>query len=725
MKKPKFLCLLLVFSLALGLFLASASASAESSLFSFEFIDDPNKTFIEGVTKEEIKAAFDEEIDRLVTQGGWDLSKVSVGHQPAANPWPSNLAGSALIAAHLYSTEYSSGSAWGAGYIMLVFNPHRKKVYTIKDGAMSKYSGALDSWTTNGQDYGYPLTNQFTVDGNVYQNFTFGYMTITGNTATFTAGKWMDQDGTEAAITKDDYAENGVYPLYNSPGSTLENYISEYKAAINSVEVDIPLTAFRMDWSNLWMQILTGADFSSGSIWGQNNVGIIVYNTTNHKMVFVRDKFVETYTLNSADYGYPMENDFEVDGIRYQNFELGYMKVENDELTFKASHRVNESGEEYRLFTEEDVGEILEGLELSGITAEQVKTAITSKYTESMGLPSTFVNYYTQTNVLYQRFMSESGETSFIFVYSPTNVVVLTSDMWKKFENPEGYNWAGFDLLGLPKSDAFTKDGSTIQNFSKGYLEITSDNNSKVVPGANIDSEGNITVLDFSHNIFYNSAISKLPKSWNVTPEELVTKFKAKYTQLKNSGFIVGVPGNEGIRTWTEHEQDEDNEFADGRGMLVLAFQSGGSTANPWYDVTMYMVYNPVDGNIYLIKDNIMNGIATFRSQLGAPVGEAFTYSGLTIQNFQKGYVAVTAAGSATYKDNLNFSEEKGKEVNLDGSDLDGSDNEQPSPTPAPGEEEQKGCAGCGGYTMGHGIAILVLAAAAIFVMRRGKNEKV
>jgi hypothetical protein len=106
-------------------------------------------------------------------------------------------------------------------------------------------------------------------------------------------------------------------------------------------------------------------------------------------------------------------------------------------------------------------------------------------------------------------------------------------------------------------------------------------------------------------------------------------------------------------------------------------------------------------------------------------VGEAFTYSGLTIQNFQKGYVAVTAAGSATYKDNLNFSEEKGKEVNLDGSDLDGSDNEQPSPTPAPGEEEQKGCAGCGGYTMGHGIAILVLAAAAIFVMRRDKNEKV
>lgn len=721
MKRSRILSLMLILSLALGLFMATGAASAESSsLFDFQWIDDANKVFIEGITKQEVKAAFDEEFDRLVTEEGWDLSKVSVGYNPAANPWPSNLAGSAIIAAHLNSAEYSSGSAWGSGYIMMVFNPHHKKVYTIKDGAMSKYSGSLDGWSTNAQSYGYPLTNQFTVGGNTYQNFSLGYMKITGSTATFTAGKWMGEDGTEVTMTKDDYAENGVYPIYNSPGSTLQNYISQYKAAINSVDVDMPLTAFRMDWSNLWMQILTGEGFSSGSIWGQNNVGLLVYNPNNHKMVFVRDKFVESYTLNPPAYGFPMENDFEVNGVRYQNFDLGYMKVDNGQFSFKASYHVNEEGEEIRLFSPEDVGALAEGIELSGITAEQVKEAIESKYTESMGLPTTFVNYYTQTNVLYQRFLSEAGDTSFIFVYSPTNAVVLSSEVWKKFEKPEGYNWSGFDLFGLPISDAFEKDGATVQNFTRGYLEIAG-GKGKAVPGANIDAQGNVTILDFSNNIFYNSAVSKLPASWGVTPEQLVDKFKAKYIELKNSGFIVGIPGNEGIRTWTEYEQDENNEFADGRGMLVLAFQSGGSTAKPWYDVTMYMVYNPVDGNVYLIKDNIMNGIAVFRSQLGAPVGEAFTYSGLTIQNFQKGYVAVTAAGSATYKDNLNFSKEKGKEVNLDGSDI-----EQPTPTPVPADEEENkgGCSGCGSYTLAQGIGIIMFGLALFLAIRRGKNEK-
>lgn len=713
MMKKTIFCLMLVLTLTLSLSIV-ITASAQTSVFNFEFIDDSNKTFIDGVTKEAIKDAFDEEAERLRTEEDWDFSKVSVAHQPAANPWPSNLAGSALIAAHLNSTEYSSGNAWGGGYIMMVYNPHHNKVYTIKDGAMSKYSGALDNWTTNAQNYGLPLSNQFTANGNTYQNFTFGYMTIDGGSATFTEGKHMNTDGTEVTITKDDYANNGVYPLYNVPGASLSNFIAQYKAIINSINVDMPLSAFRMDWSNLWMQILTGSDLSSASIWGQENVALVVYNSTNHKMVIVRDGFVSQYTTNPASFGYPIAADFEVDGVRYQNFELGYMKLEENEATFKASYHVDEEGQEVQLFSKNDVGVVLEGLELTDITAEDVKTAFESKYTDDMGLPSTFVNFYSGTKVLYQRFLSSEGKTSFIFVYSPENVVLIDSDIWEKFEKPEGYNWAGFDLLGLPISDAFARENSKIQNFTKGYLEIGE--KTKIVVGANIDSEGEVTILDLSNQIFYNSAITKLPKSWNVTPEELVTKFKAKYQQLLDSGFIAGVPSNEGIKTWTEYEQDADNEFADGRGMLILALQSGGSTAKPWYDVTMYMVYNPVDGNIYLIKDNIMNGIAVFRSQLGAPVGEAFTYSGLTIQNFQKGYVAVTSVGSATYKDNLNFSLEKGKEVNLDGSDI-----QIPKETPAPGPAG--GCDGCKSYGIAEGMALFAIIFAAYLFIRRSKNE--
>jgi hypothetical protein len=717
MKKTKVLSFLLIVALALNMNFTILSVNAASNVFNYEFIDDANKTFVEGVTKEAVKSAFDAEINRLQTEEGWDFSKVSVSNHPASNQWPSSLAGSAIIAAHLISTEYSSGNAWGSGYIMMIYNPHHNKVYTVKDGAMSRYSGALDGWATNAQNYGYPLGNQFTAGGNTYQNFTFGYMTITGSYASFTAGKKMQQDGTEAVLTKDDYAENGVYPIYNAPGSSLENYVSEYKSAINSVDVDMPLSAFRMDWGNLWMQILTGSNFSTASIWGQSNVGLIVYNTVNHKMVIVKDEFVSAYTMNPSQYGYPAENDFQAGGIRYQNFELGYMKVENAELTFKPSYRVNQAGEEYQLFTSNDIGVLNDGTELSGITPEEVRAAIQSRYTQDMGLPTTYVSFHTGTNVLYQRFLSDDGKTSFIFVYGADNAVVMGSDVWEKFEKPEGYNWAGFDLLGLPASDAFAKGDSKIQNFSKGYLEITGDK-TKVVVGANIDAADNITILDFSNSIFFNSAISKLPASWNVTPEELVNKFKAKYLELKNSGFIAGAPGNEGIKTWTEYEQDENNEFADGRGMLILALQSGGSTAKPWYDVTMYMVYNPVDGNIYLIKDDIMNGIAVFRSQLGAPVGEAFTYKGLTIQNFQKGYVAVTAAGSATYKDNLNFSLEKGKEVNLDGSDI-----QIPTESPAP-NEEANGCGGCNSYGAGYGAAIFIFVSAAYMVLRRGKNEK-
>lgn len=727
--KNKVLCILACLLFMMGaVFSVSMIGNAEdsTSAFNFDSVTDANKTYLADVTSLDVVNAFNEEQQRLKTEEGWDFSKVTIANQPASNPWPNAFAGSAIIAAHLTAADYSSGNAWGGGYILLVFNPHTKKVYTIKDGALSKYTGSSDSWTKNAQDYGYPLDNQFTSGDNTYQNFSYGYMEIDGAEATFINGLRMGVNGDTRALTIDDYAETAVYPIYNPPsGATFANYVSEYKKAFSGLAIDLPITnPIQFDWNNIWMQKIIGAELSDGNFWGLENCGILTYNTSLNKMFFVVDRFAETWTNTPTIYGLPKDNQFKVGDVTYQNYDMGFMKYAVDpesesgeyKVSFKTSAFVDSDGNETALFTKEDVGKKNDNVELSGMTEEQLKEAVLGKYSDSMGLPYTYVDLYTGTKVLYQGYRNDSGETNLIFVNALENVVLLDNIMYQKYIKPDGFSWSGFDLLGLPQSNSFTYNDKIYQNFYKGYMELSAEKG-KAFVGANIAADGKLTMLDFSDQIFFNTAISKVPASYNITGTELTAKFIAKYKALLAAGFAAGVPGSEGIKTWTEYEQDADLEFADGRGMIVLALQSGSSTAKPWYDVSMYMVYNPADREIHLIKDNIMTGVASFRSQLGAPVGEAFTYSGLTIQNFAKGYVAVSAAGNTTYKDDKHFDKDKGKEVNLDGSEIiiPGEDDENK-------DEENPKKKGCGSKASASTAAVtLGLGALAFVLLKRGR----
>lgn len=660
------------------------AADTGSEVFKYDWV--AGNTLVGDISLDDVKSAYESEAARL-TGEGWNFSDINIAANPLQNAWPNGFQGQAYIMAHLTGTP-STASQWGqSGYALLVFNPHDKAVYTLQDEFFTKFTTGWDMFAL-----GYPVGNDFVTDSGVkVQNFSYGYVKAVENAPVFVNGKHIAKDDTTVDITADEYIANAVYPVYNpAPGATMQNYVSSFQAALADKTYDYPFTHNpQFDWNSMWIMRITGEELSGATLWGEANNALLMYTVSQNKMVLLVDDIAARYTGDGTVaglWGQAKDAQFQVGDIVYQNFDNGYVKVEANKLSFVAGKSMDKEGNEIQNYTKEDTGKLADGVALEGdLTAEAVKTAFEAKYSDEMGIPASYVTYFPSTKVLYQRYLDEDGKVSEIYMRAADRVYAVEKGMYAYYSKPQDYsaNWPGSTLLGLPTGDAFVYDGATYQNFDKGYMRMT-ETSAKPVVGANIASSGERTILDFSEQIFVSPDI-KIPASFGVTGDELLVAFKAEYKKLAAAGFAVGVPGSEGIKVWTEYAQDANNEFADNRGMIVLALQSGDSTSRPIYDVTMYMVYNPEGKNVQLIKDNVMAGIEQFRSQLGAPVGEAFiAKNNITVQNFQMGYVYATANGSVSYKDNLRYDKETGEEVPIGGESTD------PSASPSPEITDRK-----------------------------------
>ena len=150
--------------LAIGLTFWSVPASAaEGDVFDYGFLN--NRTYVTGITQDEVKAAFNEEGTRLqqaMTDAGVG-DQFQIVNAPLGNGWPT-ANDTYFVAAHLNLGEYSNSTTlWSAGYAFMVLNPHTKEAYTVRGEAAEAYANSNNGWTNQVIHLGYPKGNDFTV----------------------------------------------------------------------------------------------------------------------------------------------------------------------------------------------------------------------------------------------------------------------------------------------------------------------------------------------------------------------------------------------------------------------------------------------------------------------------------------------------------------------------------------------------------------------------------
>ena len=745
--------------LAIGLTFWSVPASAaEGDVFDYGFLN--NRTYVTGITQDEVKAAFNEEGTRLkqaMTDAGVG-DQYQIVNAPLGNGWPS-ANDTYFVAAHMDLGSYSGWNNWGrTGYAFIVLNPHTKEAYTVKGDAAVAYVNMNNGWTNQVTHLGYPKGNDFTVGDVTYQNFTLGY----AKNAEVVYGKNVDEEGQEFDLTVDMIAESMVAPVYQDTASdevieglAIADFVAAYKEYYAGKEINTnPMSVINTRNNSIWRQ--KAAD------------GEVVYNKQLKKMFTVTSTFLAAYN-GTTEWGNPIGEQTTIQGVVNQLFTNGVAVVEDEAVKFyTASHVDPDTGEIVSDFSGNEVGAMdnTVAAELpSGVTKEAVQEAVQAVYEEEMGAPTGLMQFFEGTQVLMQTFttLDETGDspvtlTTQIFVDVAADTLsasVLASDTYAVYQKPvrfnEGnqlYELHGTDLLGPATSNEFTVEGVTYQNFLYGAMNLSAtDEEDMVLPGVNYAADGTRTVLDLSDLIEIDADEIRIPQSFEVGPADLLEAFTAAYKEYIESGYALGVPSVEGITAWpaTDGGQEEGtNEFVEGRGMIILGLYSTDSTAICYYGVTAYLAYNPEDGEIYLMTDAVVSNMATYYSTYGAPrcnltettiiVGEREVT--VLIQNFQLGYLIVQGTAASMIAD-YNWDFDLLGAVNLDGSKIPGTEypgeatgdpSDDPSGDPSddpsddPADEEKGGCSGTVSVAVSVLAGGIVLAAAIVAIVAKKRR---
>lgn len=120
---------------ALGVSSVVSLAEGEEKIFDYSFLN--GRTYITGVTQENIENAFEKEAkrvkDEMTEQGIAD--QFVVVNAPLGNGWPS-ANDTYFVAAHMDLGTYSGWNNWGkTGYAFIVYNPHMNEAFTVRGEA--------------------------------------------------------------------------------------------------------------------------------------------------------------------------------------------------------------------------------------------------------------------------------------------------------------------------------------------------------------------------------------------------------------------------------------------------------------------------------------------------------------------------------------------------------------------------------------------------------------
>lgn len=729
-------------SLFTGVGLLNASAADKV----FEYNNVVGRIKLDGISEQDVIDAFEEEGIRLKTEmeeGGYSFPVLQGSNQPLGNGWQCGAGSTYFLSAHLTLGDFDRGSnAWNNDYAFIVYNPNMNKAFTARGYSSSLYVNADGSWTVGMPKYGLPTSNQFTVEGTVYQNFGLGYR----ENNNFVFGKKVDATGAKIDLTAADIANGMLVPIFDEDVN------------IDVTELDAAYVEYYTD-----KEINTNA-FSQSSLsygaWRQATAegGNVVYNAKLKKMYTVTSTFLTAFNA-SSDWGAPIGEESVIAEKTNQLYTNGVAVVEEDEVKFyKASHVDPGTGNIVSDLEGDAAGKVDAETEAklpSGVTAEAIKAAGAAVYTQDMGNAIEFMHFFEGTDHLVQTFVKGEGdaaETTKIYVdtkKSPLAAVVLDKDAFKLYENPTRFNEGnqlypvtGEMILGPAISNAFEANGTKYQNFLYGAINLTETKVEKqVLPGVNYSADGTRTVLDLSEYITIKPSEIRIPDSYKVGAADLLAKFKAAYKEYAEQGIALGMPNIEGIGSWAATAGGQEvgtNEFTDGQGMIKLGLHMTDSNAICYYGVTAMLGYSPKDGKVYIMKDSVISNMATYYCFFGAPTSNLTETTlqadgqevSVWIQNFELGYLVVMGDSASMINDKIWDFDLRGP-VNLDGTKIPGVEYPGESGTNPGGNEGddnkgdgKKGCGSVGSTAAGliaGGIAIA--CAATVLVIKKRKEN--
>lgn len=742
----------------------------------FDYTNIANRIKLGGISEQDVADAFEAEGSRLKAEmeaAGYSLN-ILASNQPLGNGWQARAGMSYFLSAHLSLGDFDRGSAaWSNDYAFIVYNPNMNAAFTTRGYSCTLYVNADGAWGYGVPVYGLPTGNQFTVGETTYQNFGRGYR----SNNTFVFGKKVDAEGVESDLTAQDVANGMLVPIFDDDtGINVKELNAAYLAYYADKEVNL----------NQFDQV-----GSTSTAWRQSTAdgGNLVYNTAKKEIFTVSGTFLTGFNTNTAQWGMPIGEETVIHEVTYQLYENGVAYVEEGAVKFaEASHVDPATGEIVPNFNSGSVGLISEAAAAklpAGVTAEAVKAAVDAVYVEDMGTPNAEMEFFaysmnrgfdfTSEDILVQTFVAQDADgntvTTKVFVdvkATTLTAVVMDNDTYALYKLPtrfnEGnkvYDVTGEMVLGPAISNVFEVSGTKYQNFLFGAMNLTStDAATQVLPGVNYAADGTRTVLDLSDFIRVDESNLRIPKSYNISAEDLLAKFKAVYKAYVAQGIALGMPNVEGIGSWIPDVAagggyNSDNEFNDGRGMIKLGLYMTDSDAICYYGVTAMLAYSPKDGNVYIMSDSVISNLANYYCVYGAPTSnltetKLTTSSGVEvtvyIQNFELGYLTVMGS-SASMTADKNWDFDLRGPVNLDGSKIPGTtypgesstepsenpgENSGENPDENPGtnpdgdtEEptEKKGCKSVISVAGGVGALVVLVAAVTIVFVKKRREE--
>lgn len=546
--------------------------------------------------------------------------------------------------------EIHGGYSWDNGTTAIHYNGEDGKAYLVSPSFADAWYGS------NAKKLGTAVGDPFRVNNITYQNFTGGYLKLDGGTVSEVAGKNANGEGAEIAANPKailgaatlDFEGIANAKLYQAFVTAYERYV----AADNS-NPGYPFTVVRKE-GDLILQHLRNGDstanpYNDGS---RNHWSYLVYNKDMEQAFLMRDEFVKG-DGNDDDIkkiGAPVGDMFTKDGVKYQNFEKGYGKVESGNLSIVAGKNFNEdTGLEETLDEEGKIGKLSKAVTENlpaGVTAAELSTAFKAAYQEKVEFASdetlASVDLVTYENGLLLQTYTDSKGAKHKLVYVEGKFIYLRPAVVSKMgglgapvgerilvaqtENSDGEQ----KVYAYPFVDGYVRLVVSAQEKIQGSDVVSVIVESAVATsGATYDSEkGFFETKSFSDRITASMVSQDILDQaywsiWDVekpTKEKIAAAFKKAYDDAFAIGFSAGEPSGEGIMWW----------LTGASGLIKLTLKGGNGNGDFWNDNTL-MSYNPYDGKAYITTGEIAtkyssggasgNGWATTEMKINTATG--------------------------------------------------------------------------------------------------------
>lgn len=570
------------------------------------------------------------------------------------------------------SPDSTGSDPWHGFSLGIVYNPTLEEAFIVRDAFFSAYTFNHASLPNLGV-MGPAIGNDFEIDNFRYQNFANGYYRIDldGNVNPYFGGGVHFDAALGEEVPLEGLPANigNVSSVMTLPAGLTA---SDIEAAFVSAYVEqtqagnhlgFPYTSVKI-WEGVYVQDFADSD-SSVSPWGDGRDSVLALNSITGRVHRVRDAFFLVYagttigedqSIDISDLGEPRGDDFAIADAMVQNFEKGYVHIEDGVITFTPDLNIDQDGNTYELFGAELIGLISLIAERSlpeGFDSEDVLNGFTEAYQaldDEELMPTGLVEV--RPGYVHQHYRDETNDNELVvFLRFDGETLILEGDMLDAFNRlpGTGYDISGHRVLGAPMSEAIERDTHRYQQFEYGYMVL--DEEGSIVDlriGFEFDENFEEVPRSFADKITmsptFTAPLNYVDQDGNVLDEAFYLElFTNAYNDLFESGFHPGVPMDEGINIWSPGMSNGELHV----GMLKLSLQGGDSTGFV-FNSNAKLTFNPETLEIFLVHDVILSSFQTIYYQSGYATGEMVeAQDGWFVQQFSEGYVQTSADGES------------------------------------------------------------------------------